>query len=814
MKGNIFALGMSLCALAVLSCNKQPKVEETPIEINLSISPSELSFTSENEVLFLEVETNASDTELSDNLSWLVIDKVEGGFNVEALENTSIDARSGELIVYAIEGNERETMNVKVTQAGAGAKAQFKDPEFRRLMLAYCDADGDGIISQAEADRLTEMDLTYDSEASDRSVIKSLDGIKIFRNLKNLECDFNALTSLDLSGMDKLEYLSCTYNKISSLNLKGCTSLVQFYANVNELTALDLSDSDNLKFVQAYKNRIETFELTGKKQLGYLDISQNALTSLKVEDCPELGIVNCGSNNLTTLGLKNLPKLFSLGCYGNSLTSVSVKEFPELLLFECYDNNITSLDLSECPTLGSIRCSNNLIEELLLPEVKKGLVTYVVCDGNRIKSLDLSSYPNLKAVNCGTNLLESLNVAGCSKIETLSCEKNCLTTLSLEGLAAMTSLVCSDNSIKELNVTESPLLEKVDAQRNPLESLWITAEQKSSIKEIKTDNNDNIVKVWRNAPVLTVSVAELAFGDGAEERKITYSIENPVEGESLQFTPSASWLTVKDLTENSFVVCASKNTESEARTATLKVAYANAEGSTITVSQEAAKPLSFEVNLTKVWYESASFSVTPSDPTATYIAYTRPKSKVDSFASDEDLIKADIERFMEWGTIATSGNFYSGAQELTGAGSRWISKDYYVVVYGLTADGNRTTDKVIKIPFTLSSVKPSISVGEIPDVPKESGYSVIPVSGGTYTVSYTIENERDGEDVTVESLEKKWLHINSVDKAAHTITFTVDECTQISYSYPYKREGSFIIYHADASPCTLEFRQNCPKSSN
>lgn len=105
---------MSLCALAVLSCNKQPKVEETPIEINLSISPSELSFTSENEVLFLEVETNASDTELSDNLSWLVIDKVEGGFNVEALENTSIDARSGELIVYAIEGNERETMTVKV----------------------------------------------------------------------------------------------------------------------------------------------------------------------------------------------------------------------------------------------------------------------------------------------------------------------------------------------------------------------------------------------------------------------------------------------------------------------------------------------------------------------------------------------------------------------------------------------------------------------------------------------------------------------------------------------------------------------------
>ena len=794
-----------LAVLCAVSCKDDQGQVVKPAEVSLVVSPLSLAFTAEGGVQSISVETNASTVEISDNLSWLAVEKTDTGFSVEASANEQTEARNGVLTVFAIDGDVRKSAEVKVSQAGAEVPEpeQFADEEFKRLMLEACDADGDGFISQEEADKVTELDLSYDSESTDRSVIGSLDGIRIFRNLKNLDCDFNAITSLDLSGMDKLEYVNCSYNKIASLNLQGCTSLMQVYANVNELTSLDLSGCENIKFVQAYKNRLTSFELKDKAELGYLDVSQNSLTSIKVSGCPKLGILNCGSNNLTSLELVDLPYLYSLGCYGNSLVSLDVSGLPGLLLLECYDNNLTSLDLSECPTLGSVRCSNNLLETLALPAVDKELVTYVVCDGNRLTAMDVTMYPNIKQLVCNNNFITDLKVDGCSMLQTLSAENNSLAELSLKGMNGLVSLVCKSNSLKELSIRECPAVESVDARENPLETLWINADQKT--RDIKTDNNDDIVKVWRDKPVVSLVSKDYTFtGDGGD-LTLSFAVENPVEGESLVATTEADWLTVKNEGELNLVLTAAANASSESRVADVVVEYADADRIVVSVLQEASAKLTLKVELTKVWYESAEFKVTPSRADATFIAYARPKSKVESYADDEALIKADIERFSEWGTIASSGNFYSGEQTVSGSFSRWTSKDYYVVVYGLTEDGTRTTDEVVKIPFTLADSQPYISAGSVAEVP---------VEGGTFTVSYIIENEREGEPVTVESMDKKWLHIDSVDTSAHTITFTVDECTQISYSYPYKREGSFIIYHADASPCTVDLKQKCPTSSN
>ena len=794
---------LGIAAIFAASCTKPAAEDVKPSELSLSVTPQQLDFSAENEVKVLKVETNASTLEISDNLSWLGITRTNTGYIVEASENDQAEPRSGVLTVFAIEGNLRKTAEVSVSQEGAGAKAQFPDEEFRRLMLNYCDADGDGIISQDEADKVTELELTYDSESTDREIISSLEGIKIFRNLKNLECDFNAITSLDLSGMDKLEYVNCSYNKISSLKVQGCTSLMQLYANVNELASLDLSSCDNIKFVQAYKNSLNSFELKDKAELGYLDVSQNQLSSIKVSGCPKLGILNCGSNSLTKLELGDLPALYSLGCYKNNLVSLDVTVFDELLLLECYGNNLTSLDLSGCKTLGSVKCSGNLLTSLALPQVRKDLVTYVECENNRLTELDVTMYPNIKRLVCSDNFIESLKVEGCSILETLTASNNKISELSLEGLQALTALDLRKNSLKELDVRECRLLESLDARENPLEAVWI--EKGQSIKDLKTDDNDNIVKVWRDKSVLTVSPRSLEFSADGGELSLNYSFTSPVEGESVKVVPSASWLSVKSADASSIVVLAEKNADSQVREAVLTVNYADADPVTVTVSQEAAAAkLSFKVELTKVWYESAEFTVTPSEENATYIAYARPKNKVEGI-EDDALIEADIKRLTEWGSLTSSGSFWTGTQTIKPSVSRWTSKDYYVVVYGLTADGARTNDEVIRIPFTLSSTQPYISADSVAE---------IPVAGGTYTVNYSIDNEREGEAVTVESMDKSWLHIESVDTAAHTITIKVDECTKISYSYPYKREGSFIIYHADATPYTVDLKQKCPTSSN
>ena len=39
-----------------------------------------------------------------------------------------------------------------------------------------------------------------------------LDGVQEFKNLKKLYCSYNKLTSLNLEGLENLEYLSC-WNK-------------------------------------------------------------------------------------------------------------------------------------------------------------------------------------------------------------------------------------------------------------------------------------------------------------------------------------------------------------------------------------------------------------------------------------------------------------------------------------------------------------------------------------------------------------------------------------------------------------------------
>ena len=151
----------------------------------------------------------------------------------------------------------------------------FDDSTFKNFMLSYYDQDYDGAISPEEALRVTELYLGFDEEDEEAVPITSLKGIEYCKNLINLECDFNAITSLDLSGLDKLEYVDCSYNLIKTANLSGCISLKQLYANVNEIGALNLKECANLQLVQAYKNKLTACDVSGMSKLVYLDVSQN-----------------------------------------------------------------------------------------------------------------------------------------------------------------------------------------------------------------------------------------------------------------------------------------------------------------------------------------------------------------------------------------------------------------------------------------------------------------------------------------------------------------------------------------------------------
>lgn len=125
--------------------------------------------------------------------------------------------------------------------------SDIEDDALRTYVSKIADTDGDGSISQEEADAVTEIDL---GGTSDSGRVASVSGIGYFRNLKSLNCSNNALTSLDLSSNSALEQVFCDNNSIEHIELPAGGTLTTIHAENNPLTSIDLSQQTGLTDVR------------------------------------------------------------------------------------------------------------------------------------------------------------------------------------------------------------------------------------------------------------------------------------------------------------------------------------------------------------------------------------------------------------------------------------------------------------------------------------------------------------------------------------------------------------------------------------
>ena len=103
----------------------------------------------------------------------------------------------------------------------------FPDANFRNWVLAQ-DYGQDGVLTEAEIAGVTSM---YVSNKN----IASLKGIEYFTALTDLNCGYNLLTSLDVSGCTALLYIDCESNQLTSLDVSDCTALGGFSCSFNQL---------------------------------------------------------------------------------------------------------------------------------------------------------------------------------------------------------------------------------------------------------------------------------------------------------------------------------------------------------------------------------------------------------------------------------------------------------------------------------------------------------------------------------------------------------------------------------------------------
>ena len=240
-------------------------------------------------------------------------------------------------------------------------KDQIPDVWLRAWLAEKYDKDGDNFLNEEERNGVTYIDTA-------KTPVASMQGILLFPNLESLYLDKCRLTTLDVSGLQKLGILWC----------EG-----------NQLTELTASDNPELFYLKCDGNQLEKLDVTKLGKLRYLVCNENQLTKLDLSGNPGLAGLHCNGNKLQELDLAPVPKLVHLECSKNGLTELDLSGNPEVYDLICASNKLTKLDVAVLPGLQTLDFQFNEVEEIDVsrnPKLQK-----FIAHGNRLLCVNVSA---------------------------------------------------------------------------------------------------------------------------------------------------------------------------------------------------------------------------------------------------------------------------------------------------------------------------------------------------------------------------------------------------------------------------------------
>ena len=98
--------------------------------------------------------------------------------------------------------------------------------------------------------------LNNDQETSIFIPNKNEDVIIKGKDITSLSCLSNQLTSLNVQGLNNLQYLSCSSNQLTSLNVQGLNNLQTLNCPWNQLTSLNVQGLNNLQYLHCSSNQL------------------------------------------------------------------------------------------------------------------------------------------------------------------------------------------------------------------------------------------------------------------------------------------------------------------------------------------------------------------------------------------------------------------------------------------------------------------------------------------------------------------------------------------------------------------------------
>lgn len=210
------------------------------------------------------------------------------------------------------------------------------------------------------------------------------------------------------------------------------------------------------------------------------------------------------------------------------------------------------------------------------------------------------------------------------------------------------------------------------------------------------------------SPVIKVDATEIKLNSHGESLEIGYRIENvePSERKSVKVENLAEWLDV-EVGEATILLTAEKNNTTKGRVINIVVKYEGAESVEISVMQEnievPRENLTLELEISEIGPTSITIDIKASHPDMTWIPMVTYKEYWDQKQSDEDIYISDLAYFEYLAENAgiSRDEFLvdmlgMGSQEGIVIDGLTPDTEFVIYAYGLTADGERTTDIVAR----------------------------------------------------------------------------------------------------------------------
>lgn len=285
-------------------------------------------------------------------------------------------------------------------------------------------------------------------------------------------------------------------------------------------------------------------------------------------------------------------------------------------------------------------------------------------------------------------------------------------------------------------------------------------------------------------------------------QKIAYTATNTTESPKVE-NPSAEWIHGFEVAEQeiSFVVDANIAIAATSREATFELTHAGETLTTITVRQESLEG-EFAVEIHSVTPETVEFTVTPTNPTMTYLVNVAPKAYIEELGGLEKyaLVEADVFRKSYYGDLLDT-YLLSGTQTKTITIKGAPEEPMWLWVAGVVRAADEERTPMVAAEPTYEEFQflpyPILSLQHFSD-------QLESVEGGTYSLRYSVDNPFEGGKLSVEIADdgQSWVRNVNINESERTISFDYD-----ANEYPIERKATLYISYDYSEVCIFELTQ-------